>query len=54
MKIEITATLEKGGKATAAEVRKTMNEVLKIVRLLGGSMVYGKGLTNGTKVVVEK
>ena len=54
MKIEIIATTDKGSKTTAAEARKTFKEVMKIVNILGGSLVYGKGLQDGTRIILEK
>lgn len=54
MRVVITATTEKGSKSTEEDVSKTFKEVMKIVKAVGGAMVYGRGFHDGTEVVLEK
>lgn len=53
MKVEITARTGKGKNSSYKDVYKTFREVLKIAHKLSGTIVYGKGFTDGTTIVVE-
>ncbi len=53
MEVVITARTEKGLRPTEEDIKRTMQEALQIAHLLGGQLIYGKGLTNGTQVVVQ-
>jgi hypothetical protein len=53
MEVVITARTDKGQRPTEEDIKRTMEEALQIAHLLNGMVVYGKGFSNGTQVVVE-
>lgn len=54
MKFEITCKTGKGRNSRENEVKETYKAVMKIAEIVNGHLIDGKGLTDGTKVILEK
>ena len=54
MKFIIIAKCENGKNSTEEEVKEALEETMRISKMIGGELVYGKGFSEGCKVIIEK
>lgn len=54
MELVITATTGKGDYSSEREVKETFRQALRIASLVNGRIIYGRGLNDGTEIVISK